>query len=55
MDVLYVESSFYLFVFSLMNVFIFVSWFLLEFARLVPISNKVIITIIILCRHVLLK
>ena len=37
---LYAESSFYLFVFSLMKVFIFVSWFLLAFAWLVPTLKK---------------
>ena len=46
MDVFYVERSFYLFVFSLMNVFIYVSWFLLAFATLAPNFKKVIIKII---------
>ena len=32
-----------MFLFSLMNGFISVSWFLLAFARIVPILNKVII------------
>ena len=55
LDMLHVESSLYLFGFSLMNVFIFVRWLLLAFARLVPTLNKAIITIIILCMHILSK